>query len=231
MPIRINFLAEEQAAEELRRKDPVKRAIMGAVALVGLVVLFIVYQVILNLGANGKLAEAEGKWKSMEKDVDAVKADQKAMGDVTDKLAKLNMLATNRFLWAPVLDSLQQCMPEQVEVTRVSADQSYQVFIPPTPPKGARPTDIKPATSTQRIFLNIQAKDLSGESKAGGEFAYNTFMRNIQKFPYFEQHLVKDGAVRFIRPPTASPDPSDPSKVIRSFELQCKFQEQVREKK
>src|SRR5437588_812625 len=34
MPIRINLLSEAQAAEELRRKDPVKRAVLASALLV-----------------------------------------------------------------------------------------------------------------------------------------------------------------------------------------------------
>ena len=39
MPIRINYLAEEQAAEDLRRRDPVKRNVMGAGAVIGLMLM------------------------------------------------------------------------------------------------------------------------------------------------------------------------------------------------
>ena len=39
MPIRLNLLAEAQAAEELRRRDPVKRAIwIGALILAAMLV-------------------------------------------------------------------------------------------------------------------------------------------------------------------------------------------------
>ena len=40
MPIRINLLAEQQAAEELRRRDPVKRAIWVAGFFVVVVVVW-----------------------------------------------------------------------------------------------------------------------------------------------------------------------------------------------
>ena len=40
MPIRINLLAEAHAAEELRRKDPVKRGIYGAVVVVSCVLIW-----------------------------------------------------------------------------------------------------------------------------------------------------------------------------------------------
>ena len=36
MPIRLNLLAEAQAAEEARRRDPVKRAILAAAFLVAI---------------------------------------------------------------------------------------------------------------------------------------------------------------------------------------------------
>ena len=57
MPIRLNLLAEAQAAEELRRKDPVKRAILAGVGFVIAMVavsLFIQSQVLaINHRAGG----------------------------------------------------------------------------------------------------------------------------------------------------------------------------------
>ena len=43
MPIRINLLAEAQALEEMRRKDPVKRAALAAGALVCLALVYSSY--------------------------------------------------------------------------------------------------------------------------------------------------------------------------------------------
>ncbi|MGC3957234.1 MAG: hypothetical protein QM813_04480 [Verrucomicrobiota bacterium] len=40
MPIRLNLLAEAQAAEELRRNDPVKRALWVSVLLIALVLVW-----------------------------------------------------------------------------------------------------------------------------------------------------------------------------------------------
>ncbi len=69
MAIRINLLAEAQEAEELRRRDPVKRALWGAGFLV-----FLVWLWTGSLMLNGKIVDAEGtkyqtKWLSFEKNM------------------------------------------------------------------------------------------------------------------------------------------------------------------
>ncbi|HXG47613.1 MAG TPA: hypothetical protein VNO52_08310, partial [Methylomirabilota bacterium] len=72
MPIRINLLAEAQAAEELRRKDPVKRAALVAGALVTGVAAWsgtLQFQV---LRSKRDLGQLEARWRSIEKDYLAV---------------------------------------------------------------------------------------------------------------------------------------------------------------
>ena len=55
MPIRINLLAEAQAAEEMRRRDPVKRAVWIAGALVLVVAAWVVFLQVKIMKASGQL--------------------------------------------------------------------------------------------------------------------------------------------------------------------------------
>src|SRR5215831_16244848 len=107
MPIRINLLAEAQALEDLRRRDPVKRAIWGGGALVSLLLIYCIW---LQVGAMRVKAEVNGlqaRITDKDKDYKRVLEDQVKLADVNRKLAKLTQLSTNRFLNGSVLDALQ----------------------------------------------------------------------------------------------------------------------------
>src|ERR1043166_3011570 len=107
MPIRINLLAEAQAAEEMRRKDPVKRA-----AWIGGFVVFVVllcaatlqFKIIASRSENNSL---QMSWKTIEKRVKEINDHRASTREVEQKLSALDQFTTNRMLWAPVLNALQ----------------------------------------------------------------------------------------------------------------------------
>ena len=57
MPIRINLLAEAQAAEDLRRRDPVKRSIYVAVCFVVMVLVWISSLQVKIMADNSRLGK------------------------------------------------------------------------------------------------------------------------------------------------------------------------------
>src|SRR5580765_5785017 len=59
MPIRLNLLAEAQAAAEMRRRDPVKRAIMASVVLIALALGWSGYLYLKSMMANSDLGKIE----------------------------------------------------------------------------------------------------------------------------------------------------------------------------
>ncbi|HYV30234.1 MAG TPA: hypothetical protein VEO53_03890, partial [Candidatus Binatia bacterium] len=129
MPIRLNLLAEAQAAEEQRRKDPVKLAIYVAAFLVCLILLWAVLLQCRMMGANSKLNGLEVKWKSIEKNYQtAVDAQRKSI-EVEQKLSSLHQMTTNRFLLGSVLNAFQQTLTglDDVQVLRLKSEQSYVV--------------------------------------------------------------------------------------------------------
>ena len=110
MPIRLNLLAEAQAAEEQRRKDPVKLGIYVAAFLACLILLWAVLLQCRMMGANSKLNGLEVKWKSIEKDyLTAVDAQRKSI-EAEQKLSSLHQMTTNRFLLGSVLNAFQQTL-------------------------------------------------------------------------------------------------------------------------
>ena len=223
MPIRINFLAEEQAAEQMRRQDPVKRNIFAAVGVVGLMILWLVFVLVLGIKDKKALSNKNADWEGIKAVVEEVEVDEKAMKETERRLILLTQLATNRFNWAPVLNNLQQTVPEAVAFTRIAADQNYIVVIPPPPVKGSKDKP-KPPTSTQRISFKVRAIDTGDRS----DRHYAEFMKNLSTSPYFMENLAKPNGVRFAQAPTVGPDGSDQGRMVVSFELECVYPEVVR---
>ena len=106
MPIRINLLAEEQAAEEMRRRDPIKRAIYAGAALVGLMIFWIGITQMSVIGARNELASVESQLKEVDDASRQVRNNQMMSSDFQMKIEALRRYSTNRFLWGTLLDQL-----------------------------------------------------------------------------------------------------------------------------
>jgi len=126
MPIRINLLAEEQAAEEMRRRDPIKRAMyMGAVLVVLMLVWIGLTQMNVN-AARGELAANERRLKEVEDLSKSVRANQFEVADIDTKLKALRKYSTNRFFWGSLLDAVQQAAVPNIRLMGIEGQHSYR---------------------------------------------------------------------------------------------------------
>ena len=123
MPIRINLLAEAHAAEETRRKDPVKRAILGGVLIICAVLVWSSTIQVKILASKSELNTLEATWKSMEKNYQAAVESRRKFLEAEEKLTALQNLTTNRFLWGTTLNAMAQTLynVDDVQVTRIRA--------------------------------------------------------------------------------------------------------------
>jgi hypothetical protein len=145
MPIRINLLAEQQAAEEMRRRDPVKRALWIGGALVALVLLWILsLQLKINF-AKGDLKNLDATLKRVEETSKEVIEEKKLLDETERRIEGLQKFATNRYFWATTLDVLQQIPMENIKLMELTAKQKYitnaptkfstlNILVPYTPP-------------------------------------------------------------------------------------------------
>ncbi|MBI3191388.1 MAG: hypothetical protein HYZ36_01900 [Pedosphaera parvula] len=223
MPITINLLAEERAAEELRRRDPVKRAAWAAGALVGFVVVFIIVTQVRVSATKGVLAKKEAEWGELEKPSKVVENDFKKISALEGKIDSLNQLATNRFLWAVPLDTLQRCVVDNIQVLRISTEQAYIVTRPEKPARGAK-EKVKPPTSTEKLTITIQAKDTGKPNDQN----YAKFIETIANHAYFKEALAKRGGITMLDRGEPQPDLSDPTKTFSLFTIRLLYPETVR---
>src|ERR1043165_3697132 len=127
MPIRINLLAEQQAADELRRRDPVKRATWVGGFLVGLLAIWSGYLQIRLMAATSEVNGYDAEYKKLEASFKKVTANMEAAAEADRKWVALQSLATNRFLWANPLNALQFVMTavDDVQITALKTAQTY----------------------------------------------------------------------------------------------------------
>ncbi len=226
MPIRINLLADLQAAEEDRRKDPVKRGVLVAIGAVSLVALWAASLQVKVMAANRELSGLESKWKSIEKNYSAAVATQRRQMDAEEKLASLHNMSTNRFLWGSTLNAFQQTMNnlENVQVVRLRADQTFAVTEPtPSRTNGTTVVRGKPGTATERIVLVVDAMDSSRQ--AGSRVT--AFKDSIANQAYFQQNLARTNGIRLTSRSAPQANPGGAGQYVL-FSLECAFPEKVR---
>lgn len=217
------MLAEAQAAEELRRRDPVKRAVFIGISIVA--VFFVWYAAVAAYALADNASET-----GVEVGIDArtnafnqVMVNQKALDTARLKLASLKKLQTQRFLQGNLLNALQMATVNGVQLTGMSLGQDY--FLQPgTDAQNSNGTSIpgRPPSVTERITLRLDGRDFS--ANAGDQI--NNFMAVIVKQPYFQQMLTKTNAIQLTSPPSAPQD--DNGKSFVTFSLQCQFPEHTR---
>lgn len=220
MAIRINLLAEAQAAEDLRRRDPVKRATwIGALLIAGVLAWASLLQARIAL----KKAEAnriEGRIAELQANYSEIVETQKSLKAAQQKLAALDKLTASRYLSGNLLDALQHAYVPDVQMMKLRTRFDY-ILEAETKARtnGVKITRAKPATSTEKITVQIEAVDSS--SNAGDKV--NPYKETIASLDHInemfqnEEHEVR---LTGLNPPTAE------GRVL--FTLECAYPEVVR---
>jgi hypothetical protein len=225
MPIRINLLAEAQALEDMRRRDPVKRAILAGVGITVVILAWSSSLQLKSLMARNDLAKIEAQLWARTNEFRTVLESQRKLSEVSHKLTSLQMLATNRLLHGTLLSALQQATVDDVQLVRFRAEQSFQLTEEVKPKTNSNDQVVpgKPATATERVLLTLEARD-SGPTPGD---QVNKFKQAVTDCPYFQTSLGKSNEVRLasMSPPTlAGPD----GKSFVTFVLECRYPEKTR---
>ena len=78
----------------------------------------------LILWLKNELSAVQSQYESVQKEETELREIRAKSGELEDRLIALYRLATNRFMWAPVLDELQNCMIDGVYLTQLETTQS-----------------------------------------------------------------------------------------------------------
>ena len=221
MPIRINFLAEEQAADDLRRQDPVKRAILGGVVLVVLTLAASGFCQLKVNGAKADLAKHVDAYGKLEKKEKEVKDGLRKTGEMEKNLGALLQLATNRFTWGPVLNAFQSVAADNIQIVSFKGQQTHTVVAPVEPRKDSADKR-KPGMSTETVVLVVEGNDTGPVA----DTSYLKYMDTLAKTPYFKEHLSKEKGWRLKGIPEEVPGSG--GKPLVPFKLEGFYLEKVR---
>jgi hypothetical protein len=223
MPIRLNLLSEARAHEELRRKDPVKRAIWIGVLLIMLV---LAWSSSLQVGvviAKGDLTSLNSQIAALTNSYSLVVANQKKLADTDHKIAALRQLAANRFLQGPVLNALQKTVIDNVQLTRLRTEQSYAVVEATKASTNANnKVTAKPAKATEKIAIVLEARDTA--PTPGDQVP--RFQQLLSDNPFLQELLGRTNQVRLAS--LSAPQFNAGTKPFVSFSLECRLPERIR---
>jgi hypothetical protein len=220
MAITLNLLAEHQFAEEIKRRDPVRRTIVGSVIVLLLALGAVVVLSLYCWVADEEKKAVESHWQSLERQNKQLTDDLTKNRQIDKRLYALRTLASNRFLWGPVLNSLQDCVVDRVQVTGIRAEQTCSLLkIPPS--KDSKSKTII-TNAVEKIVLNIEARDY-----ANGQFS--RFQDSLSSHTYLHR-LLTNGTVRLtnLNPPVKS-DGESAGRDFTIFRIEVAFPPITRE--
>jgi len=223
MPIRINLLAEAQAIEELRRRDPVKRAIWVGVALVVLMLAWSSELQLKSLIARGELNRVAAQLNNRTNDFQQVMTNQRKLAESNRKLALIQQMSTNRMLHGTLLSALQQTTLDDVQLMRLKTDETY-IYNEEIKTKTNAANDHiipgRPASVTEKITVTLEARD----SAPNPGDQVNRFKQAINHSSYFQTMLGSNE----VRLTNLSPPQTLDGKPYVLFTLECRYPEKTR---
>jgi len=222
MPIRINLLSEALAEEDLRRRDPVKRAIYIGGFLVALSLVWFSSTWLEYKLTQQKFSQVENEILAHTNEFAQVQSDLKKISESQKRLDALLKLNTSRFLQGTLLNGLQQVYVPNVQLLRLKLDQTF-VYKDGTPAKTNSFGVVAglPPTVTQQIIMTLDAKDSS--PNPGDQV--NTYKEALAKQSFFKSNLETNG-VKLSN--LSSPQTTVIGKPFVPFTLECRFQNKTR---
>jgi hypothetical protein len=222
MPIRINLLAEAKIAEELRRRDPVKRAIFFGAFFVALALAWSSSLQLEVIISKKDLSRVQTQIMTRTNEFQSVMVSQRKANAIKEKLDALRRLRNVRFLNGNYLNALQLATLDNVQLVRIHLIQST-VSVPAVAGQTNNDRVIPghPATTVENRILALDAKDYSADP--GG--AIDKFKETIASQAYFKTMLNPTNSVKLIG--LSSPQTGPDLHPYVMFNLECYFSEKT----
>jgi hypothetical protein len=210
MAIRINLLAEAQAAEDLRRRDPVKRVIIFGVLLVAAMLVWSGSLQLKVIVANRNLSSVQYQIDTETNTYQMALSNNAKITTAKKKLLELRQLTDARLLEGNLLNVLQKVTVDNVQLMRVRVNQSYILRGGKTP------------AVTERTSVTLDARD----SSANPGDQVGKFKAALAGYPYFKETLDPTNNISLTdeSPPEADAD----GKNFVLFTLECHFPDKTR---
>jgi Tfp pilus assembly PilM family ATPase len=220
--VQINFLAERLEALARKRRNPLRIGALAAAAAFVVMGLWAGYTHYALASTTAELQRLEIESKEVE--ATAASAARVVLDGKKTLIttAALDQHATNRFLFAPALDALQEVSADEIQIVQLSLQQNLQ-YTPPV--KGSNKDGVRVAAKrgfvTARVSLSIQAKNF-GDAKRS-----DVFIDQIATQSYFQKTLRTVNPVTLKSRMPRQVDPLDPNKVYNLFSIECSYPERI----
>lgn len=216
MPIQINLLAEALAEEDLRRRDPVKRAIFGGALLVALSLVWFSSILLGHVIASSKLSQVEAEIQLHTNDYNVVVGNLKKINETQRSLDALQKLSSARFLQGDLMNALQQLYVRNVQLTRLEVKQSYTRHDPANGQSAAL------ASIVEHTVLTLDAQDFS--PNPGDQV--NHYKDALSQLDFFKTNLDTNNSPKLsnLSPPQLAAD----GKPFVLFTVECHFPDHTR---
>jgi Tfp pilus assembly protein PilN len=117
--IRINLIPPEYI-ERLNRKAVIAKAVMAGLAVVAVIVFASLWQITREKAVESTLAKRDVELKSLQKEVDQVKAIEAQISEVQRYLDSISKINKNRFVYTRFLQDLTSDLPATLWFSNVS---------------------------------------------------------------------------------------------------------------
>jgi hypothetical protein len=215
MPIRINLMAEAQALEEARRHNPVKQGIWIAGFFVALTGLWIAKLGLDIYFKDNELSTLNKTWDFNETNYHDATNQLALTAAANTKIAALDHLQTNRFLWGNALDALQRTVVDQVVVTHIAGLQTFEHEKNTSIGSGATLKTILGSANLEKVRLSIVGKDYSPSGEG-----YRNYEDALNHHEYFAKMMGgREGFTIEGAPGPQFPDTPGSSRASRAFTL------------
>jgi Tfp pilus assembly PilM family ATPase len=219
--VQINFLAERLETAARRRRNPLRIGALAAAAAFVAMAAWAGYTHYALAQTSAELQRLERETKEVQA-IAASAAKVVLNGNATlTTTAALDQYATNRLLFAPVLNALQEVSTDDIQVINLSLQQILQYTPPVKSVIKDRRTPAKKGFVSARLALSIQSKNF-GDPKRSDEF-----MDHLANQSYFQKNLQNVNPVTLKTRLPRQVDPLDPNKVYNLFTIECSYPEKI----
>ncbi len=202
MPIHLNLLAEAQAAEDLRRRDPVKRVIIGGLLTVVAMLAWCSVVYVKVMLAESELSRTQYAVDSRAVAYQTAITNNAKIAATKMEISQLQKLVNARLLQGNLLNALQKVTVDNVQLTGIHVEQSYF-------------RSAKPPSVTEQIIVTLNARDFS--ANPGDQVG--KFKDALAKQTYFEAMLGKTNGI--LLTDESAPQQDQSGRGYVSFTLEC----------
>ena len=122
MALHLNLYHEVTTAKALKRRDPLKLAMLGLVAVIAGFASYYVIELVKLHSINNSLATVKDEFSKLEPQAKIAKKREEELNAQMKSGDLLVKKVEGRFYWAPMLEQIMQVVPREVQVTRLAGD-------------------------------------------------------------------------------------------------------------